>query len=409
MQNTSRLTKTFFLLVSSGALVQSCLLLGAIFLSRLYSPGAFGEYGFYAGIASVLVVISGLRFDYINFTSGFDGNKKANFFVISLGASFLVFLIVFFLANLLAGYFPEKSGFAFWLLFFVASYSIFYQATQYLLARGQYRVFSRSRLAQVLLYIGAGVAFYKYYPDQGLSLAAILSQFILGVGVLLFLAKDLAQVSFRNMVLLWREYYRRAFVNSSISLLQSSAPFAPILFGTILFSSADVGAYFLFSQLVSSPLSVFRRSFMNFLNAEFNSPLELKRALTGKYMLILKAIIALALIVVLGVVLAIVFGRDFVGATLGGGWSEYWRLLIPMFVYYIIDSLLQPLTTLLPIWGRHGLAFRIEAARFVVIFLVLPITAWLFSVSFIIFCIFFYLVMVFFYVATAVSLYSEVR
>lgn len=408
MNNSSRLRSVFILLFGSGLLVQLGLFLGIIFLSRLYHPDAFGEYGFYAGIASVIAVVAGLRFDYLGFSEGGGERSKADFYLVSLLIALIVSAVVFLISVLVKGYFPTRSGFPFWVLFFVFSAALFNLGTQYLLSKGQYKHFSYWRFLQVVIQIGGGAAAYAMFPQHGLSMAFALSQLVIGLGILAFASKDLLVVTAKRLKQCWLDFYRVAAANSAISLLQYSTPFAPVLFGSLVYTKADVGAYFLFSQIFASPLSILRRSLMNFMNAEFASPDKARQVWRANVKHAFKVIALLAAALLVGGGLLVALGQQVVSIALGQAWASYWGLLIPMFFYYMLDAFLQPLTTLLPLWGHHALALRIEAGRFISVFLVLPAIFFLFPASFLTFCAVYFTVMIFFYSLVVVNLYLEV-
>src|SRR5919108_2454956 len=60
----SSVARSLALVGGATAVGQGAIVLAAPILARLYDPYAFGVLGAYAGVVSVLVAVSSLRFDY---------------------------------------------------------------------------------------------------------------------------------------------------------------------------------------------------------------------------------------------------------------------------------------------------------------------------------------------------------
>jgi O-antigen/teichoic acid export membrane protein len=372
--------KSLGLLVGSGLVAQGIMLLGTLAFARLYGPASFGELGYFAGFASVVAVIAGARFDYFVFSSA--GSAKNTFFSISLisaGVVHVAILVLLIIAHLtdIGG---EKSSY--WLVVFSFAASIFYLSTQMLIAVSEYERFARLRLLQAVLQIVVGLLLFQWQPPIGLFCAYTLSQLAVGIFIVTTHRMAFISASRTEIAICWRKLRGPAAVNSIMVLLQYSTPFAPILLGSMFYAKGEVGAYFVFSSAVSAPLAIYRRSVLTFLNAEAHSPgraKALSKRLGKNALMIIWVFFAITLLGSIGIWVA---GKEAVAFVFGVSWREYSNFLLPIFVYFISDALLQPFTTLLPLWGHQAIALKYEVLRFGLVFLVWPLLAVGMSLSF---------------------------
>lgn len=404
MSESLRVKRAFLILFSAGLGAQAFLFLGMLVLARLYSPEAFGEYGFYAGLAAAITIVAGGRFDYLAFIKAASNYGKVNFYFVSLIICLAACAFVFISAWAAKGFWPERLLFEWWTLFFVISSSLFYLGTQHLLAQGYYIFFSRVRFFQIVCQVSSGFLVYFIWPHFGLSLAFAGSQLILGGFLLSHFLRNYGVPNYSETLLVMRDFRERAFFNSLISILQYSTPFAPIFFGSIIYSKGEVGAYFLFSQVAAAPLGVFRRSLLNFLNAEFYSVDRLINIrLTRSRKMFFYIFSALLLLVVSGLVLMF-FREEIVALLFGKQWLMYVALLVPLAIYYVVDAFLQPVTTLLPLWGFTKVSLVFEAFRFLLVYVGGGVAVFLMSVEFNTFVMFFVSSMAFVYFMQALYL-----
>lgn len=389
--------KTFSMLIGSGFLSQALMFLGTLMLSRLYGPASFGELAYYTGFASLVAVVSGLRFDYVVFSrSDFD---KLVFFAIALVCAGCIHLLIF---MVLIG--ADVDGFdsyktSYWLLFFSLSASLFYLGTQLLIAISEYAGFARLRLLQAVLQIVVGLLLYRLHPKFGLFLAYALSQMVVGVFVFFRYGRSVLEVNKAQATRCWKSCSRDATVNSLLVLMQYSTPFAPVLLGSLYFSGEEVGAYFLFSSAFAAPLSIYRRSAVHFLNGEVGSPLRAQMLAAEIKKRAPLVIGVLLVITVLGSLIFSLAAREVATLLFGASWAAHSYLLLPLFLFYFFDALFQPFTTLLPLWGHQAVAMKYEVLRFAFVFFVLPFIIVVLSLNFYDAIISYFLVMSLVYIA----------
>ena len=363
MSDFFKIRSAFLILFSANIGVQVFLFLGMLLLVRLYSPEAFGEYGFYAGVATAVTVISGGRFDYLAFVEG-ERCKSGVFYFLSLMVAGFICFFSFVFAKWLSGYWLERVYFEWWVLFFVASSAIFYLGTQCLISWADYSAFAKFRFFQILLQISMGVGLSYWMSGHGLSLAFAGSQLVLGLILFGGILWRCGIPRFSDLMSLLNEFKAKAFANSLISIMQYSAPFCPLFFGAVFYSKGEVGAYFVFSQIAAAPLSVLRRSLLSFLNAELNmvqKAIDLSRFLAR----VKPVFFIIPIVFICAVLMVLVLCRDdVVRLLLGNVWLAYSTLLVPLVIYYFFDAFLQPFTTLLPLWGFTRVSLVFEFLRF---------------------------------------------
>lgn len=377
MSKPKNLSAVFGYIFGSAVSVQLLMMLSVMVLSRLYDAESFGALAFYAGVASLYSVVSGFRYDYLAF--GDVAERPHSYYALSLLLSliFSVLLIVVFIFSVL------REGYSVSVIyFFCVSSAVFYLGTQYLIALKEYRLFARCRVLQVGLQALIGVSAVALAPNAGLLYAFMFSQLFVGLLILLKARASLARLDFSSVVVLGRKRKAEAFRQTVLVGLQYSTPFAPVLLGGFFFTASEVGGYFVMLQLFSGPASVFRRSAIYFLNGELASLSFAAGVIRAQR----KKMLFITFLLVIGMLLGLMLAwwlQDVLVVTLfGDKWLAHASLLPLLFVYFFLDALLQPLTTLLPLWGREKYALLYEVIRFGLVFLLLPLGLFFLGFSF---------------------------
>lgn len=345
----------------------------SIVFARLYSPSSFGTLAYLSGFASIIAIISGLRFDYIVFSK--KDNEKSLYNIISFLVMFffhLFFTVIIFGIDLLSDFISKKT---YWVVFFSFSSSVFYLSTQLLISIQEYSCFSKIRIFQAVLQLVTGFLFYYFNPDIGLILTYSISQLFVGLLVYYFNFKSLFQLKVEDIKTCFLVNFRNAIYNSLIILIQYSTPFAPILIGKYLYQSNDVGAFFLLSSAICAPFAIFRRSLVNLFNGEMTSPKKAE-VLIGKMKDKILILFGLLFFLLLGVVIIYFFSREIVLLIFGKQWVNYSNYILPVFVFFYLDMIFQPFTTLLPLWGKRNYSMFLESIRFGLVYLLLPFLAY---------------------------------
>ena len=355
------------------------MIIASVIFARLYSPTAFGTLAYVSGFASIIAIVSGLRFDYIVFSKKESEKPLYNSISFLIMFSLHVLIAVILIGiDVLSELISDRT---YWLVFFSFSSSVFYLSTQLLISVGNYSFFSKVRVLQAIVQLGTGFVFFYLNPTVGLILAYSVSQLAIGFLVYYFNFKSLFYLKINDIKACFLLNFKNALYNSVIILIQYSSPFAPILIGEYLYRTNDVGAFFLLSSAICAPLAIFRRSLVNLFNGELTSPKK-ARVLIGRMTNKFLVLVAIIVAMLCGIVLIILFSKEIVLLAFGKQWLLYSNLMLPLFVFFFLDMIFQPFTTLLPLWGKQNYSMFLESIRFGLVFFVLPFLAFWLSFSY---------------------------
>jgi hypothetical protein len=237
-------------------------------------------------------------------------------------------------------------------------------------------------------------------------LANIFPQLIISL-LFFWLIRNNLSFNYKNFRIFIRKNLGEGLKNSFLTFIQYSTPVIPVLFGGYIFDKSQIGAYFLFSQTMAVPFSLVRRNVLILFNGEYSDPGKIKKlfehVLTTRNVLIATSVF-LSLLVFLvfcsKYIIIMFFGRE---------WLIFSWLLSLLFVYYFIDALLQPLTTLYPLWGEVNKALGFELTRFISVAIILPLIAFFAKLSFLYFIILFLIIMLLIYVVNFYSILKYVK
>lgn len=381
----------FIKLMSSGILVQLLMIATTLVFTRLFSVENFGELAFYASYGSILAVISGLRFDYLNLKDSIH-DKYVGYLVSSM-CCIILNIIIFFLLFVASYFYDVLNKYSLYSMFlFGISYGLFHSLSQYFIANKDYKKFVFCRLVQVSSIFIIGLSLYlAQYNNNPLILSYSFAQLLLGfVGLLIIIRNNIVETTIQQTRVFFNENLSEALKNTVISFAQYSAPLVPVLIGGMLFDEKNVGAYFVFAQMISAPLSVVRRNLLVYLNGEFSS-VEKFRSLF-KY--INKKYVTLCCFFILFIfVVVFLFNEEITFLVLGNQWVIFSYMLFPLILYFTIDTILQPITTLLPLWGNANYSISLEVLKIILLTTALPLLTIYFSLSFMDFLLLFIVVM----------------
>lgn len=392
-------------LIAGGVIVQILVAVSVMISSRLYKPEVFGELGWYLSFASVFAIVAAMRFDYIVLSDRVCAEEKNQFFSNAIVVSIITFFLLCIGVVIANNFFHFKYNIIY-LLLFCLSLSFFNLLSQYLILIKDYNKFIFYKTNQLLLQIVMIVGFYYFFHENGLLLANILPQLIISILFFLFIRKSLS-FKLNNFIPFFYKNYKEGFKNSFLTFIQYSTPVIPVLFGGYVFDKSQIGAYFLFSQTMAVPFSLIRRNVLILFNGEYSDAKKIKElfesVLTARNFIIVLMSFACFLVFLVfcsSYIIMIFFGRE---------WLEFSWLLSLLFIYYFFDALLQPLTTLYPLWGKVNKALGFELVRFASVAIVLPLVVFFAKLSFSSFVILFLIIMLLIYVINFYSILMYVK
>lgn len=392
-------------LIAGGVIVQILVAVSVMISSRLYKPEVFGELGWYLSFASVFAIVAAMRFDYIVLSDRVCAEEKNEFFSNAIVVSIITFFLLCIGVVIANNVFHFKYNILY-LLLFCLSLSFFNLLSQYLILIKDYNKFIFYKTNQLLLQIVMIVVFYYVFHENGLLLANILPQLIIAILFFLFIRRSLS-FKLNNFIPFFYKNYREGFKNSFLTFIQYSTPVIPVLFGGYVFDKSQIGAYFLFSQTMAVPFSLIRRNVLILFNGEYSDAKKIKELFesvltTRNFITVLMSFACFLVFLVFcsSYIIMIFFGRE---------WLEFSWLLSLLFIYYFFDALLQPLTTLYPLWGKVNKALGFELVRFTSVAIVLPLVVFFAKLSFSSFVILFLIIMLLIYVVNFYSILMYVK
>ena len=396
----------FLKIIFSGIWAQLIMIISSVLFARLYSPEDFGTLAYLSGFASIIAIVSGWRFDYIAFSK--KNEEKYIYNMIPLFLMFLMHLIFLIFAIVSNQFFDFFSGKSYWIIFFSFSSSIFYLSTQLLISIGNYSFFSKVRVFQALLQLLFGFLLFYLHFINGLIIAYSVSQLLVGFVVYRSYMKTKSDLNIYKLKECFLFDYKQAGYNTIMVLIQYSTPFAPILFGQYLFDSKEVGAFYLISSAIASPMSIFRRSLLNLFNGELTSVEKAKVLIINfKNKKIVLPFLFLTLIT--GIIFLNIYNQELVVLLFGKQWIKYSGYIVPLFVFFFLDMIFQPFTTLLPLWGKQKVAMLFECLRFLLVYLIVPVTAYLLSFSYFSFFNFYFITTTLVYLLIMLRVYKLIN
>ncbi|OCY33576.1 hypothetical protein BFR75_04320 [Acinetobacter pittii] len=396
--------RIFIKLMSSGILVQALMLLSTLVFSRIYLVDDFGELAFYASFGSIMAIIGGLRFDYMLLKESIS-DKVGVYFLSNISSLF--FNLIIFLVFFIVQYFFHSLKYNLFILFlFGFGFSLFNNLTQFFVAQKKYNYFITLRFIQVItVFVIAALAYVSPYELKGLLWAYGGSQFLLGlIGFVFVLKNESVEVNLISLHKFYKENISEAAKNSLISFMQYSTPLIPVFVGGMFYDEKIIGAYFVFSQMISAPLNVIRRNLLIYFNGEFSSKEKFYNAFYKVFSLTRFVLFLSILSIIL--LITYFFKDQLTILVLGSQWSPYAYLLLPLVFYFVFDSLLQPFTTLLPLWNKVNISLLYEGGRFILLAIVLPALIHIFKFDFVIFLTIYIFIMLCVYLMIFYKIFS---
>jgi len=351
------LKKVMLKLMSGNALGQLLIFFVTPILSRLYGPDDFANLALLVTFSSLFSIVAGLRFDFVYLR---EKCNRASYLTVSLVFCSLSAICVFFVSALF-----KSVEWAAYLFLLSLSSGYMNIVGQFVVADKFYSGFAFAKGLQYLCQALVAVLFGLLMVKEGLVWAMMISQFIFVFILRKTLSFNLSKSVYGDV----RGDLFFCVKNSIGTILQYSTPMAPVLLLGALSSKESVGMYFFVAQLLSAPLNIFRRSFAYYLNTEFSSrekvPDFKKSFFTRKFTLLVLAAIIVVLIASVGVY---VWGEFLFLLAFGEGWGGAGEVAWLLLMYFVFDSLVQPFSGLLSLWGRERLHLFIEIFRWFIVF-----------------------------------------
>lgn len=394
------IVKAFSSMTSSAILAQILYLICLPYLSRVYTPSDFGLLASVSTIASLFVIFSVLRIDFLFIK---NQNNTTNYFYSAL----LILLVMSLLSIFILEVIDYPLVIPNWQLFicflFIGLYSI---GTNFSVGTSDYKSLSIGRIIQIILQCLVMMFFAKYYDSYGLIYGFVVGQLV--ASLYFFYKLDIGRFDFYKILELVKVSKKFCTNNTLLAMLQYSVPLVPILVGKYFYTTAELGGYFLFFQTFAGPFAIIRRSLLNIVNAEFADKLKFslffqKMSLSNKTKPIIVIYLLIGVIIVFGLN---IFGNEVAALVFGNDWFEFGYLLKWVLLFFLVDIILQPFASLLGLWENYKASYFVEIFRFFSIAIFLPSMVYILKFDFATYIMFHVLTMTFIYLLNVLIIFK---
>lgn len=360
-------------LSSAAVLGQIITVLSSTILTRLYSPEDFGVQAVFLSVLAPIAVLASLRYEWAIVLP--KHNKTALYlllacFLSTIGVSILALIVV----SVWGSYLVEATNLEaiepFLLIIPPATLMLgFYQSLNYWFLREKnFSEIAKTKLSQSLSTSFAQISLgWVISGPVGLLIGAILNS---SVGTIRLLsitlnkyAKELSEISLKQMIVVCVKYYKFPVFSVWSSLINSAGLVTPVFMLSHFYSIEDVGSFSLAQRLIAIPITVIGKSiFQVFLSDAPRLVVENPRKLKEKYISTTLILIAIASLISAvfwfsPVLFPIFFGNE---------WQQSGalaRFMIPFFISSFAVSSLSILDWL----DRQNWMFYWNTIRFVFI------------------------------------------
>lgn len=345
----SSFIKNIVMLVSGTFMAQIITILSSPILTRLYSPAAFGEFGVFSSITSILTVLVCFRYELAIVIPA-----KKNQAITVLGLSIIVCIITslliacfFFMIGGHIEIISQNHNAEMWYVFlpiYVFSSGIFAICNYWYTREEKFKYLARRQIlnTSLVVLIEVGLSFLLVEDNgMGLIIGVTLAMFTTSMPLFIKIVK-------KNWMFLvnlrWRDLKREAFVyrefplfSSWTAMLNTLSFSLPSLMLSKYFHSEAVGCYNLSYKILDLPISLIGNAVAQAFYPQINSQesLEEKKSLTLKVFqqLLNLGFVPLALISIAAPwIFSLIFGKEWITT------GYYTRLLSPWLLVVFVSS-----------------------------------------------------------------------
>jgi lipopolysaccharide exporter len=350
--------RSVLLVGGASALGQGALILASPILARLYTPEAFGLLAVYAGLISVLLAVSSLRFD-MAIPIASDAEEAIYLLLlgvlIAFGFSVILMLVVVLWGEQLASFFGARGLTPFlWLLpvaLFVASVS--QAASSWAVYQRTFNALGRMRAIQGLAQaMSQAVLGALRVGPVGLIIGDLAGRAV-GTELLfrpLVAAVRSTRIDLATMRLHARERWGFARVMTVASLLNGLALQVPFLLIPVLFDLESAGRFYLAYRMLILPASLVAAGVSQVFFGEASSRRGDPQRLHD---LALNAAISLLVFAIPTYTLVAVAGSDMIELLFGPQWTTSGLFVQIMAPSLILWSVASPISALLLVGQRE--------------------------------------------------------
>lgn len=361
------------ILLSGSLIAQLLPLLSAPLLTRIYSPEAFGEFGFFVAIASILGALANLKFEHAILIAK---NSVVAFHVLLLAListcfiSLTLFLSFLFVPNNVfdSKWFTITESQAILLPIYFLFLGLSNAFSSMLFRSEQFSAVAKSRVSQAFVVTGLMIFFGRIYPGGlTLILSTIVGQSVCILAMLTLRdSKITIATGLRKSLLVrsFKRYKRFPLFTVPSDLLNVLAANVPMIFLSGIHGDAVAGAYTLAQRVLATPLmllgSAFSDVYRQSASQHFTS--------FGNYWVICKkTFVTLAGLSVVPMIACIAFAPAFFSLIFGEDWTLAGEIVQILALAYFTKFVVSPLSYNYYLANKHSEDFVLQLLNSTVI------------------------------------------
>lgn len=361
------------ILLSGSLIAQLLPLISAPLLTRIYSPEAFGEFGFFVAIAAILGALANLKFEHAILIAK---NSVVAFHVLLLAListgfiSLTLFLLFPFVPNDVfdSKWFTITESQAIFMPIYFLFVGLNNAFSSMLFRSEQFSAVAKSRVAQAFVVTGLMIFFGRIYPGGlTLILSTIFGQSVCILAMLTLRDSKIKIATGLRMSLLvrsFKRYKRFPLFTVPSDLLNVLGANVPMIFLSGIHGDAVAGAYTLAQRVLATPLmlvgSAFSDVYRQSASQHFTS--------FGNYWAICKkTFLTLLGLSVVPMIVCIAFSPEIFSFIFGENWILAGEIVQILALAYFTRFIVAPLSYNYYLANKHSEDFILQLSNSIVI------------------------------------------
>lgn len=347
-------SRPFFVLLGGAGFAQLITFLGAPFLTRLYSPEAFGMLALFGTSLSVAGAVAGGRYEQAIIGETVDESADGLVLLVATFALCFSALLPIALPTMLSVFNVPATikNLTIYLIPATFSYAVTQAFTSWLIRKGCFPITSFGKVLQAVTVLGASLLLVG--SGMGLVVAST-AGYIVAAVVLAYGAWRTGwmreSVKVANQIQLVRRYIKFPLIGTLPALSDTLSMLLPVYCVAIYFSASDTGQFGLSRQVFAAPLGMVSLVVTQLLMKRLADA----KAANTSMLPILRQILLLLCWPVLGLGIAIsLIGPELFVWVFGDMWRHAGILSSWMVWAYVAPMIVSPLSSVLIVLRRVG-------------------------------------------------------
>ena len=239
-------------------------------ITRIYSPGLFGDYAVFLAVVNLIVITSTLKYEQAIFLPK-EEEKASNILVLALFFVVIISTIIFIISlsvNLIISnnnVFLKKYSWINLIPVLVLVQGIYFCLRNWISRKGNYRLISTGMIIRILV---ANLSFillaHYHYLGIGLIVGTIIGQSIETILILVVILnrdrKIIRFINYKEIIRLFHRYKDFPKYSLSAELINSLCAQNPVFMLSTFYNPGIVGNYSLVQRVLGLPINLFSSS-----------------------------------------------------------------------------------------------------------------------------------------------------